>query len=168
MFFQYEPQFEQFDKKQTSCREAWIMTRIWVSVVGTSQTMGWTISSQALMELLVGSGVKAEEKSRENMHLTGTENTALRWQSGWFRGEFWHLMWRSEACLPPAGKGWLGFPDSVATADVFLCRWRCYGSEWAVSVVWGSLPSDTWLAPGLFFREGKSPSPHRCAFILIW
>lgn len=42
----------------------------------------------SLDELLVDSEVKAEEKSRENMHLTGTENTALRRQSGQFRRGF--------------------------------------------------------------------------------
>ena len=53
---------------------------------------GWDLADyglndilSSLDELLVDSGVKAEEKSRENMHLTGTENTALRRQSGQFR-----------------------------------------------------------------------------------
>lgn len=124
---------------------------------------------KALMELLVGSGVKAEEKSRENMHLTGTENTALRWQSGWFRGGFWHLMWRSEACLLGSGPERLAwFPWQCS----HCCRlpvplemlWKWVGCECCLrlSSFWHLV--STW--PLLPWR--KSPSPHHCAFILIW
>ena len=111
------------------------------------------------------------------------------WTVGWFWGKSWGKVKRKyafdrnweysfetakwaiqkriltlgvkEQSLLASGRERLGwFPwQSVATAVLFPCPLEMLWKWVGMRVVLVSLPSDTWLAPGLFFCEGKSPSP---------